>query len=147
MVALAEGCPLMASLDLTACGRVEDEAVRAAARGMLLLGRLSVSLCDRLTAASLAALADWAEALTTLEMLGCGGIGPRESARFRERVEGRMQVCTPSPAACCCVSTVPAPSFSPAKIDVQMLGLHKHPGLSVSHLNWRNGFSAPQMMS
>jgi hypothetical protein len=49
--------------------KVKDPAIMSVMRCMLKLTSLTISLCEKLTRDSLAAINDWGEGMTSLEML------------------------------------------------------------------------------
>jgi len=92
VVAIAENCPAMHTLDLTGLIKLRDPAILVVMRALLQLSALRISLCENLTRESLAAINDWGEGMTSLEMLGCSSMGRKHVVRFKEQVRGRMQV-------------------------------------------------------
>ena len=71
---------------------VGDDAVEELLKSALQLSWLSISNCELLGKQTLAAITDWGEGLTHLEMLGCSSMSKKDLFRFREKVIGRMEV-------------------------------------------------------
>jgi len=94
IIEIAVHCPKLSCVDLTGCLRVQDAAILELIKSALQLAWLSISNCELLGKQTLAAITDWGEGLTHLEMLGCSSMSKKDIFRFREKVVGRMEVVT-----------------------------------------------------
>ena len=97
------GAPSLERLSVWSCGLVTDRGVAAAAKAAPLLAACNLSLCWRLTADAVDALAHHCPRLATLHVSGCGSMNKAEAQRIiRARLGDRCTVegLAPSRVAC-----------------------------------------------
>ena len=71
VIAIAESCPALTSLDVSFCTLLTDASIQAIAENCPALTSLRVDGCELLTDASIQAIAENCPALTSLDVDGC----------------------------------------------------------------------------